>query len=102
MSIVHVLGDNKILNNDVRPGNFIVSPKGDSGYQVFMIDFGLCRFRGQGESDLQWGREKHSTDEEGAVGQVMKHQLGSMGSSLITKVLGDIASGLRERVKWVI
>ena len=82
LSIVHVLGDNNILNKDVRPGNFMVSPKGDGEYQVFMIDFALCRFRGEGESDFNWGRAKYSMDEEGRVGQVMKGRLGEHGFEL--------------------
>ena len=82
LSIVHVLGDHDILNKDVRPGNFMVSPKGDGGYQVFMIDLALCRFRGQGESDFVWGLAKYVMDEEGRVGEVMKDRLGKHGFEL--------------------
>ncbi|KAF5634184.1 hypothetical protein F52700_5904 [Fusarium sp. NRRL 52700] len=72
--IVHVLGDHGILNADVRPDNFMVVPKDDT-YQVFMIDFGQCRFRRENESDSEWGRAKWRQDEEGAVGYVMKSRL---------------------------
>jgi serine/threonine protein kinase len=99
ISIVHVLGDNDILNKDVRPGNIMVSPKGDGGYQVFMIDFGLCIFRGQDEPDPDWGRAKYSEDEEGAVGQVMKRRLGKHGFELnyeISERYDDWAEGEEE------
>lgn len=82
VNIVRVLGDNNILNNDVRPDNFMVFSKGSGEYQVFMIDFGLCRFRGKDESDLDWGRAKYTKDEEGAVGLVMKKRLGKYGFEL--------------------
>ena len=65
-----------------HPENFMVSLKGDGGYQVFMVDFGLCRFRGQDESDLNWGQAKYTKNEEGAVGLVMKMRLGKHGFEL--------------------
>ncbi|KAF5695720.1 hypothetical protein FMUND_15829 [Fusarium mundagurra] len=81
IQIVHVLGDHGILNADVRPDNFIVVPKDDT-YQVFMIDFGQCRFRRENESDAEWGRAKWRQDEEGAVGHVMKSRLKKVGFEL--------------------
>ncbi|KAF5611152.1 uncharacterized protein FTJAE_14225 [Fusarium tjaetaba] len=81
IQIVHVLGDHDILNADVRPDNFIVVPKDDT-YQVFMIDFGQCRFRREDESDAEWGRAKWRQDEEGAVGYVMKSRLKKVGFEL--------------------
>lgn len=81
IQIVHVLGDHDILNTDVRPDNFIVVPKDDT-YQVFMIDFGQCRFRREDESDAEWGRAKWRQDEEGAVGYVMKSRLKKLGFEL--------------------
>ncbi|KAG9494727.1 hypothetical protein J7337_013866 [Fusarium musae] len=81
IQIVHVLGDHGILNADVRPDNFIVVPKDDT-YQVFMIDFGQCRFRREDESDAEWGRAKWRQDEEGAVGYVMKSRLKKVGFEL--------------------
>ena len=38
VSIIHVLGDNNIMNQDVCPDNFMISPEGDGRYQFFMID----------------------------------------------------------------
>ncbi|KAF4976071.1 hypothetical protein FZEAL_7218 [Fusarium zealandicum] len=76
--VVNVLGDHSILNRDVRPENFLISKKTEvdiSRYQVFMIDFALCRFRGRDESDLEWGRAKHTKDEEGAIALRMKKLL---------------------------
>ncbi|KAK1762400.1 hypothetical protein QBC33DRAFT_623724 [Phialemonium atrogriseum] len=66
VNIVRVLGDNNILNNDVRPDNFMVFSKGS----------------GKDESDLDWGRAKYTKDEEGAVGLVMKKRLGKYGFEL--------------------
>ncbi len=83
IAIVHILGDNNILNADVRPDNFMVVPRGDADYQVFMIDFGQCKLRGTDESDMDWGRKKWRQDEEGAVGYVMKHRLGKFGFELL-------------------
>ncbi|KAK7424471.1 hypothetical protein QQX98_000436 [Neonectria punicea] len=54
IEIVHILGDNDILNQDVRPDNFMVVPKGEKGqeYQVYMTGFGQCRLR-DNESDAE-------------------------------------------------
>ncbi|CAG7556345.1 unnamed protein product [Fusarium equiseti] len=79
--IVHILNDHEILNADVRPDNFIVVPNDDK-YEVFMIDFGQCRFRREDESDEQWGRAKWIQDEEGAVGYVMRMMLRKVGFEL--------------------
>ncbi|KAK7428880.1 hypothetical protein QQZ08_004650 [Neonectria magnoliae] len=79
--IVHVLGDNNILNADVRPDNFVVVPE-DQAYRVFMIDFGQCRLRREDESDAEWGRAKWIQDEEGAVGAVMRSRLKKVGFEL--------------------
>ncbi|RMD44116.1 hypothetical protein DV735_g985, partial [Chaetothyriales sp. CBS 134920] len=55
VTVVQVIGDHNILNRDVRPDNFIIQRKGGGSgggaYTVFMIDFGLVRFRGSDESD---------------------------------------------------
>ena len=40
-----------------------------------MVDFALCRFRGEKESDADWGKTKNTKDEEGAVGLRMKKLL---------------------------
>lgn len=70
--ITHVLGDNNILNTDVRPDNMMVVPRGKGEYRVCMIDFGHCRMRREDESDEDWGRAKWFQDEEGAIGVVMR------------------------------
>ena len=76
VSITRLMGDYNILNNDIRLDNYIVvaSPGGHEGrpYRVYMIDFGLCRIRGEDETDFEWGRAKYNMDEEGAVGLIMK------------------------------
>ena len=51
-------------------------------FQVFMLDFALCRFRGEEESDLEWWKTKNTKDEEGAVGLVMRKRLGKHGFEL--------------------
>jgi serine/threonine protein kinase len=78
---VQILGDHNILNKDVRPDNFMVVPKNDT-YQIFMIDFGQCRFRDANESDDEWGRAKWREDEEGAVARVMQQNLRLLGFEL--------------------
>ncbi|KAK7402684.1 hypothetical protein QQX98_011547 [Neonectria punicea] len=83
LAIIRVLGDYNILNKDVRPENFMVSTTMENHQQeeeaqqcrVFMVDFALCRFRGQDESDLDWGRAKFSKDEDGAIALRMKKLL---------------------------
>lgn len=79
--IVHALSDRNVLNKDVRRDNFIVNPSyhDDKQFRLVMIDFGQSRLRGEDESDFDWGREKWQTDEEGAVGLVMQHELKKVG-----------------------
>lgn len=77
--VTRVLGDCGVLNADVRPGNFIVVPADGDGYRVYMIDFGQCRVRRDGESDAEWGRAKWQQDEEGAIGLVMRLRLQRLG-----------------------
>lgn len=76
VSIIRLMGDYNILNRDVRPDNFMVPPSSSSqdgqSYRVYIIDFDLCRIRGNEETDLEWGRAKSTKDEEGAVGLVMQ------------------------------
>ncbi|KAF6826914.1 hypothetical protein CPLU01_09394 [Colletotrichum plurivorum] len=100
VQIVRVLGDNDILNADVRPENFIVSLRSDNEkeyYQVFMIDFGQSRVRGEHEPLSEWGRAKWRQDDEGAVGLVMQHRYGSSGWRFITSLRYDILSSPREK-----
>ena len=81
---VHILSDHNILNGDIRTSNILITPDADAqgGYRVIMIDFAQCRFRGEDESDLKWGRAKWSQDEEGAIGFVMKARLKKFGFDL--------------------
>lgn len=81
---VHVLSDHNILNGDIRASNILITQdaKAQGGYRVIMIDFAQCRFRGEDESDLKWGRAKWSQDEEGAIGAVMKARLKKIGFNL--------------------
>lgn len=81
VAIVQEVGDHNILNRDVRPDNFIIQ-RDRSGYRVFMIDFGLARWRGRDESDRDWAKAKLTKDEEGAVGLVMKKRLAREGFEL--------------------
>ncbi|KAI8717234.1 hypothetical protein NCS52_00798600 [Fusarium sp. LHS14.1] len=80
--ITHVLGDNNILNSDVRPDNMMVIRQGKEEYRVCMIDFGHCRMRREDESDHDWGRAKWNQDEEGAIGVVMRGDLAKIGFQL--------------------
>ncbi|KAJ4268952.1 hypothetical protein NW762_003023 [Fusarium torreyae] len=75
LRIVHILGDNDVLNPDVRPENFVVVSTEQDKFRVCMIDFGQCRFRGKDESDAEWGREKCQKEEEDKVGGHMKAKL---------------------------
>lgn len=81
--VVHALSDRDVLNQDVRPTNFIVSRSGGNGqameFRIVMIDFGQSRLRREDESDPEWGRVKWQQDEEGAVGLVMQHRLKKVG-----------------------
>ncbi|KAL1845059.1 hypothetical protein VTK73DRAFT_1212 [Phialemonium thermophilum] len=81
----HILKDSDVINQDVRPDNMLVcrtAPGGEDddddagrGYRFVMVDFGLCRFREEGETIEKWGLAKHRQDEEGAMGEVMKIKL---------------------------
>ncbi|KAH7235137.1 hypothetical protein B0J15DRAFT_454080 [Fusarium solani] len=86
--ITHVLGDNNILNTDVRPDNMMVVPRGNGEYRVCMIDFGHCRMRRDDEPDHDWGRTKWFQDEEGAIGVVMRGALAKVGFQLHYKNSG--------------
>jgi serine/threonine protein kinase len=71
IDIVHLIGDHGILNNDVRPENFLVRSNPEGKYQVFQIDFSDAHHR-DGLSWETWQERKYSFDEEGAIGLVMK------------------------------
>lgn len=78
---VGIFGRHNILNEDVRPDNILAFTdiNVDCGYRPILIDFGHSRFREEDETDFDWGRAKHSTDEEGAVGFVMGNRLRRCG-----------------------
>ena len=73
--IVNLVGDYDILNNDVRPENFLVR-KAEPGetFQVFQIDFGQTDFM-DGLPWETWRDLKACIDEEGAIGLVMQNLL---------------------------
>ncbi|THU98407.1 hypothetical protein K435DRAFT_752978 [Dendrothele bispora CBS 962.96] len=74
--IVQAFGDNGILNQDVRLENFIVTSSPTSNRDIVMVDFAQSRLRKADEDDEQWKRAKWSTDEEGAIGYVLKKKCG--------------------------
>lgn len=82
--VVQLCNDREILNEDVRPSNFMVTPlpSENNAYRVVMLDFAYCRLRSPEDSDLEWGRSKWSQDEEGAIGMVMQHRLKKLGFDL--------------------
>lgn len=75
MNILRLIKDYNILNRDIRPDNFIVSPlpnkQNNYLYSVYIIDFGLCRIRGKDKTDFEWERAKLTKDEEEAVGLII-------------------------------
>ena len=73
---INLIGDYGVLNEDVRPHNMLVRKKTTStAAEVFVIDFGQCRFREDYAPDAEWLHEKKVQDEEGAIGYVMAHRL---------------------------
>lgn len=77
VSAVNAISDHEILNRDVQLRNIMARPcaASDFGYRAVVIDFGRTRFRGEDESDEDWGQEKSLQDEEGAVGYWLRHKL---------------------------
>ncbi|KAL8857793.1 MAG: hypothetical protein Q9178_005693 [Gyalolechia marmorata] len=72
----NLISDHGILNQDVRPRNVLIRTNGkDSEDEVVVIDFALCRFRDEDQSEASWIHEKWKEDEEGAMGFVMAHKL---------------------------
>lgn len=65
-----------IRNEIVGPSNFRVTRLASTReYRVVMLDFELCEFREEDESDEEWGRAKWRQDEEGALGRAMQERL---------------------------
>jgi serine/threonine protein kinase len=70
IDIDHLISDHGILNNDVRPENFLVRSNPEGKYQVFQIDFCDVYYRDSLSWKI-WRERKYTSDEEGAVGLVM-------------------------------
>ena len=72
-----ILNDSDVLNEDVRPDNMMVcrDTTWEGGYRLCMIDFGVCRFRGEDEEIEEWGQAKHVQDEEDGMGDIMRVKL---------------------------
>ena len=74
IQIINLIGDYEVLNDDVRPENFLVRTNPEGKYQVFQIDFGETHHR-DGMAWAKWRHWKYCIDEEGAVGSVMQQRL---------------------------
>ena len=72
--IINLNGDYEMMNNDVRPENFLVRSNPEGKYQVFQIDFSETRYRDDLPLEI-WRERKYTKDEEGAVGLVMQQRL---------------------------
>ena len=92
--VVHGCGDLGVLNENIRPENFVVTTqpvrwfetqdglapteRGNvTDYRVVILSLAQCRLKRKDESEAQWGREKWIQDEEGAIARVMRLRLGS-------------------------
>lgn len=75
ISIVHKVRDYGILNRHVRPRSFVVKQE-DGKYKVFMLDFGMVRFRTNAWGEGQWKHWQADEDEEGCIADRMKQMLG--------------------------
>ncbi|EAS37153.3 uncharacterized protein CIMG_02507 [Coccidioides immitis RS] len=76
LRIVNDVGDCGIINEDVKPRNFVVRDDRPQGnFTVYMIDFGVCAFREQVEDEESWRMLQAHGDEEGAIGYAMQGKL---------------------------
>lgn len=86
IDIVRLVGDKGPLNSDGTPRKSLffkpVVASDEQQFQVYMIDFGICRFRTRDESVPGWNRKKSRKDEESAVGSVMKTALAKHGFNM--------------------
>ncbi|OGM43039.1 hypothetical protein ABOM_009291 [Aspergillus bombycis] len=73
--IIHQVGDRGILNEDVKTRSFVVQKSSERKLKMLMLDFALCKFRRDYESEKDWWEWKAIQDEEGAVGYVMRRRL---------------------------
>ncbi|KAI9790163.1 MAG: hypothetical protein M1816_005363 [Peltula sp. TS41687] len=55
LEAINMLGDQNVLNNGVRPENFIVRQE-NGVYSALMVDFAQARLRRVDESDQEWKR----------------------------------------------
>ncbi|KAJ5296096.1 hypothetical protein PENANT_c021G08032 [Penicillium antarcticum] len=70
--IVNICTDRGILNLDVRTRSFIIERIREDKFKPVMIDFALCRFREDFDSEEDWRLRKSGADEEGAIGRYMQ------------------------------
>ena len=72
---VNRMTDEGILNMDIKTRNFIVHNYRQCGFQVFMIDFGLCHFRQECSDGDDWWHWKATQDEEGDLAWALGKEL---------------------------
>ena len=86
IEVVHRISNHNVLNEDARTRNMIVrksnkeradiecgsGPGTVDSYDVFAIDFGLCRLRRPDESDDEWKKAKWRQHEEENLGLWMQ------------------------------
>lgn len=74
--IVRLMDDYNLLKGVFRRAFVMVSPQTSEieefEYRIVFIDFGLCRFRYDEETDKKWGRRKFYEGGEEAIGLVMQ------------------------------
>ena len=66
ISIVHRVSSYGICNRQIRPRSFVVRHE-DGNYKVFMMDFGLVRFRMNALEPGDWELLQADADEEGSI-----------------------------------
>ena len=76
INAVNLISDHQILNEDVKPHNILIRKQATSSkFEIFIIDFALCRFQADYKREADWKHEKRCQDEEGAIGYVMARRL---------------------------
>jgi hypothetical protein len=71
ISVVNMIGDHGILNNDTASENVLVRPT-DDGHQVVFFDFAYCYPRSAYSSNEDWIESKRQEDEEARLGARME------------------------------
>ncbi|KAE8398646.1 hypothetical protein BDV37DRAFT_275938 [Aspergillus pseudonomiae] len=96
INIIHQVGDRGILNEGVKTRSFVIQKSPERRFKMFMLDFALCKFRRDYESEKEWWEWKAIQDEEGAVGYIMRNRLQGgfvyHRSALYTKLDDDYKS----------